>query len=1097
MGKLYFKAIMLLFLLAAAWTVQAQHAFFGSSEHYGGDELPPRLAFNITHDKQFAEPIPNDPDNWGQYRAMVMLGKDGNVYGLNDTYGSVFYKITPDGLFPVYNFDYAHVGPMAEFDPGTFYLFTSGVADGNYVVIERIKSDGTGYKVHSMYKPYFRPQKLLSSPDAIYGVSNSGGANSGSGFIFKFTPTEDLKNFQVIYDFAGLNGRKPVGRLTEGSDGFLYGVTSTGGANEGGVVYKIRKDGTQFTKLYDFSYNTGRYPSTGLISDGNGWLYGATKQGGPSKKGGVFRIRTDGTGYAMVYNFDPARGGTTGDLTYFNGSVYGYENGVEGAQPVPMRIFQINTSTNFVNPNFFTFPTRFVQGGADLVADPSLFVPNISVTKPVQSQIVYHENVKIAFTPVELATEYTVEVSLDNFATITERIVSSATEVTATKLKAGTKYYVRVRSNLYPAFGPTSTFSTVVSNPAPAYVTNPKDGATGVNAPSTKVTSSIVQGALRYTIELSTTPDFATKFVRTSAVDNQRTMVFDSLKYLTKYYARAKTEHTNYGRITSFTTRAETFAQIIKPATGITDVDPEVVHIQISPVTGAKKYIVQLSENAAFNSPFELRSLNDLQSDFAVQQLKHATTYYVRVKADINTTWGPTSSFSTRESIAAKSLWGITQYGGLYNGGTVFSYDIQSGTFTKHYDYRSESEGESTLQGSLIHGADGRLYFHSGTRGQTSYFGGLYEVTRDGVVNYVDEIALHDGNKTIASDYRLYSTVNSHMTSGVIDWYDINSRKRDNLYVLRGSARGIDPGSELVELDGYLYGRASEGGLNGRGLLYRFRPDGSSYEVFHYFDNNLTGSQPTGDLVMANDGYFYGTTRYGGTFNNGTIFKIKPDGTGFLKLFDLTGNNGYLPEGGVIVDGTTLYGTTPFGGAHGHGTVFRINTNGTGFTILHHFSRTDGETPLRRLTLVNNTLYGLATGGGNHQLGVIYKVNTDGSNFAVLHHLTMSDGAYPDSYLRLKENTFGPTLTQFARADETPIVEVSPNPTTTAFAVKISSGLEQRASVTISDMNGLVVFEGEVAPNDVTRIGETLQRGIYILKARQGDAVTTHRLVKK
>jgi hypothetical protein len=47
---------------------------------------------------------------------MVMLGKDGNIYGLNESSGGIFYTINKDGISPIYEFDYGHVGPMAEFE---------------------------------------------------------------------------------------------------------------------------------------------------------------------------------------------------------------------------------------------------------------------------------------------------------------------------------------------------------------------------------------------------------------------------------------------------------------------------------------------------------------------------------------------------------------------------------------------------------------------------------------------------------------------------------------------------------------------------------------------------------------------------------------------------------------------------------------------------------------------------------------------------------------------------------------------------------------------------------------------------------------------
>src|ERR1035437_11144559 len=55
-----------------------------------------------------------------------------------------------------------------------------------------------------------------------------------------------------------------------------------------------------------------------------------------------------------------------------------------------------------------------------------------------------------------------------------------------------------------------------------------------------------------------------------------------------------------------------------------------------------------------------------------------------------------------------------------------------------------------------------------------------------------------------------------------------------------------------------------------------------------------------------------------------------------------TGNNsdGSAPVAGLILSGTTLYGTAQYGGPNDNGMVFAVNTNGTGFTILHIFTAT-------------------------------------------------------------------------------------------------------------------------------------------------------------
>src|SRR5271154_5491619 len=84
----------------------------------------------------------------------------------------------------------------------------------------------------------------------------------------------------------------------------------------------------------------------------------------------------------------------------------------------------------------------------------------------------------------------------------------------------------------------------------------------------------------------------------------------------------------------------------------------------------------------------------------------------------------------------------------------------------------------------------------------------------------------------------------------------------------------------------------------------------------------------------------YSIVRSFGVLTNvtGTVFKIKPDGTGFQVLMsflapvNFTNSTGANPQGGLVLSGSTLYGTASEGGSGGSGTVFKIGTNGTGFT---------------------------------------------------------------------------------------------------------------------------------------------------------------------
>ena len=62
------------------------------------------------------------------------------------------------------------------------------------------------------------------------------------------------------------------------------------------VIFKIKLDGSGYTKLLDFNGTNGQYPLGSLFYDGT-YLYGTTTNGGVYDEGIIFKIKPDGTGY--------------------------------------------------------------------------------------------------------------------------------------------------------------------------------------------------------------------------------------------------------------------------------------------------------------------------------------------------------------------------------------------------------------------------------------------------------------------------------------------------------------------------------------------------------------------------------------------------------------------------------------------------------------------------------------------------------------------------------------------------------------------------------------------------------------------------------
>ena len=92
----------------------------------------------------------------------------------------------------------------------------------------------------------------------------------------------------------------------------------------------------------------------------------------------------------------------------------------------------------------------------------------------------------------------------------------------------------------------------------------------------------------------------------------------------------------------------------------------------------------------------------------------------------------------------------------------------------------------------------------------------------------------------------------------------------------------------------------------------------SSAQLFSPLHTFSTASGFSAPLAQGQDGTLYGTSSLGGINGYGTVFKIQPDGTGFVILYSSTnGVDGSGPAAGLAVAGNTLYGTAKNGGSGG------------------------------------------------------------------------------------------------------------------------------------------------------------------------------------
>ena len=141
----------------------------------------------------------------------------------------------------------------------------------------------------------------------MYGTTSAGGAHGG-GTVYRLTeiePNSDRWNLTVLFAFSqgGPKGWAPRAGLVMDVGGNLYGTTFHGGntGSDCGTVFKLspakwgawtRTVVHSFDGRFDADHPEpqGCHPTSGVVLDSAGNLYGTTSEGGPSMGGVVYQI---------------------------------------------------------------------------------------------------------------------------------------------------------------------------------------------------------------------------------------------------------------------------------------------------------------------------------------------------------------------------------------------------------------------------------------------------------------------------------------------------------------------------------------------------------------------------------------------------------------------------------------------------------------------------------------------------------------------------------------------------------------------------------------------------------------------------------------
>ena len=337
------------------------------------------------------------------------------------------------------------------------------------------------------------------------------------------------------------------------------------------------------------------------------------------------------------------------------------------------------------------------------------------------------------------------------------------------------------------------------------------------------------------------------------------------------------------------------------------------------------------------------------------------------------------------------NFYGTTPIGGSSNDGTAFQI-TPSGVFTLLHSFTAGGVDGSSPAAALVEGSDGNFYGTT-SQGGSNDDGTVFSMTPAGVVTILHSFAASDGGNPVASlvqgsDGNFYGTASNAGTGNHGTVFSITpSGVFTVLYGFTGvGTDGGTPNAGLVlGQDGNFYGTTFYGGANNDGTVFSITPAGVPSTLYS-FSSGLDGGNPESVLVQASDGNFYGTAVSGGSSNDGTVFQITPEGViDTLHSFAGTATDGDMPRAGLVqgIDGN-FYGTTSYGGSSSEGTVFELALAPAAGTL--QFAAASYNTTENAGSI---TLAVARTGGSAGAVSVSYS-ETDGTAYAGLDYQVMS-----------------------------------------------------------------------------------------------------------
>ena len=766
----------------------------------------------------------------------------------------------------------------------------------------------------------FTPNTAIQGSDGnIYGTTTSGGA-SGDGTVYELTTGGTLN---TLYSFTGASdGSAPAGPLVEGTDGNYYGTTSTGGANQVGTFFRITPGpGGTLTTLHTFNGTTEGVAPSLLVLGTDGNFYGTSPFAGSSGTGAILQITTAGT-VSILHTFVAGTDGNQPNPNIVEGSDGAFYGSTQGGGPTTFgTLFRVTTPTTVTPAVSFSV----IGNLASLSNQPLL--TTLGNDGNLYGCIPGFPGSIFKMTNAGVLTTFYTFTDLDDGGNPSAFVQGSDGNFYGTSTHEGADGF-----GTFFKISSTGTFQTLYAFPSTVGGVGIQGMVEGTDGNYYATGTDGGTGFAGTILQLTTADAATTIFSFTEPGNNPVAALVQALDgnlYGTTEFGGATNDGTIFQVTTtgSFTTLDSfTFATTGSQPRAALTVDPDTGVLYGSASTGGPAFspgtglggTAVTFDPSSVNGAFVAKSQRKDADEVNVSGLNAVLKLLQAFESPMGT-----SQISTDDPAV------------LQNGLNLILAPpppvIRGGNAV-----RAKAVAEPAASPALI-------FLGTASAAGANGLGTIVSITPDGTIT---------------------------------DLYDFGDA---------GVNDGSGPESAFIQADASdFYGTTGFGGTSHLGTVYKVTVDSmgnGTYSVIHNFAGGTSdGASPGGnDLVVGTDGNIYGTTQAGGANNGGVIFSMTPSGT--IKVLhsfqspSVVGFDGSEPHTGMIQasDGN-FYGTTMGGGTDGIGTVFSITPKGV-LTILHSFSNTDGFQPQAALIQANDgKLYGVTSGGGSGS-GVIFSID--------------------------------------------------------------------------------------------------------------------------